>query len=97
MIFQGYLVPMMGNKMFCLFLLKYTVQSFDRNFIPIQEKILEFILHGCILFEFIDFLISDHRRSSVVCWNSCREEHLSHSFSLYNGEYYSRCTLKIYA
>jgi len=39
------------------------------------------------------YLCSTNRRGSVICSHSCWEEHLSHSFSLNNREYYPWCTL----
>lgn len=39
----------------------------------------------------IDYLMN--RGSPVVGWNGSREEHLSHSFSFYDWENNSRCTL----
>lgn len=35
------------------------------------------------------------RRSSVICWNCCREEHLSESFCPDDREDDSRCALQI--
>lgn len=36
-----------------------------------------------------------HRRSSVICRNGCREEHLSNTFRLYYWENYPTCTLHL--
>lgn len=44
----------------------------------------------CISFMCVQWM---DRRGSVICWHSCWEEHLSHPFSLNNGENDAWCTL----